>query len=81
MIWRPRSAGAQPPPAEPEPYGHRDQEILNSPCCPVVARGSAAPAEKWELMRQFDRVLMQQLAVTAMPQVPEPPQKSPSHHN
>src|SRR3954468_505059 len=36
--------------------------------CPVVARkADASPAEKWQLMRQFDRVLMQQLAASAMP--------------
>ena len=36
--------------------------------CPVVAqKADASPAEKWPLMRQFDRVLMQQLAASAMP--------------
>jgi hypothetical protein len=48
-----------------------DTEITNiliAAYCPVVAQKAASPAEKWELMRQFDRVLMQQLAVTAMPQ-------------
>ena len=55
--------------------------ILIAAYCPVVAqKADAAPAEKWGLMRQFDRVLMQQLAATAMPQgsliianVPLPP--------
>ena len=48
-----------------------DTEIVNiliAAYCPVVARkADASPAEKWQLMRQFDRVLMQQLAATAMP--------------
>ena len=48
-----------------------DTEITNfliAAYCPVVARkADASPAEKWELMRQFDRVLMQQLGATAMP--------------
>src|SRR3954463_13908347 len=36
--------------------------------CPVVAqKADASPTEKWQLMRQFDRVLMQQLGATAMP--------------
>jgi len=43
--------------------------ILIAAYCPVVAqKADASPAEKWELMRQFDRVLMQQLSATAMPQ-------------
>ena len=61
-----------------------DTEITNiliAAYCPVVAqKADASPAEKWELMRQFDRVLMQQLAASAMPQgsliianVPLPP--------
>ena len=61
-----------------------DTEITNiliAAYCPVVAqKADASPAEKWELMRQFDRGLMQQLAATAMPQgsliianVPLPP--------
>jgi hypothetical protein len=42
--------------------------ILTAAYCPVVAqKADASPAEKWELMRQFDRVLMQQLAASAMP--------------
>jgi len=48
-----------------------DTEIANiliAAYCPVVARkADASPAEKWQLMRQFDRGLMQQLAATAMP--------------
>jgi hypothetical protein len=48
-----------------------DTEIANiliAAYCPVIARkADASPAEKWQLMRQFDRVLMQQLAATAMP--------------
>ena len=49
-----------------------DTEITNiliaAAYCPVVAqKADASPAEKWELMRQFDRGPMQQLAVTAMP--------------
>jgi hypothetical protein len=41
--------------------------ILIAAYCPVVAQKVASPAEKWQLMRQFDRVLMQQLAATATP--------------
>jgi hypothetical protein len=49
--------------------------------CPVVAQMTTISAqEKWQLMRQFDRVLMQQLSATAMPKgslifvnVPLPP--------
>jgi len=48
-----------------------DTEIANiliAAYCPVVARkADASPAEKWQLMRQFDRALMQQLGATAMP--------------
>jgi len=48
-----------------------DTEIANiliAAYCSVVARkAGASPAERWQLMRQFDRVLMQQLAATAMP--------------
>jgi len=48
-----------------------DTEIANSliaAYCPVVAQKvGASQAEKWQLLRQFDRVLMQQLAATAMP--------------
>src|SRR4051794_10775571 len=48
-----------------------DTEIANSliaAYCPVVAQKvGASPAGKWQLMWQFDRVLMQQLAATAMP--------------
>src|SRR3954447_20331820 len=42
--------------------------ILIAAYCPVVAqKADASLAEKWELMRQFDRVLMRQLAAAAMP--------------
>jgi hypothetical protein len=37
--------------------------------CPVVAqKADASPVQKWQLVRQFDRVLMQQVAAAAMPQ-------------
>jgi hypothetical protein len=46
-------------------------EIANSliaDYCPVVAQMTMISVqEKWQLMRQFDRVLMQQLSATAMP--------------
>jgi hypothetical protein len=43
-------------------------DTLIAAYCPVVAQmPNASTAEKWQLMRQFDRVLMQQLA-SAMPQ-------------
>src|SRR5215203_3954645 len=43
--------------------------LLIAAYCPVVAQMTTRSAqEKWQLMRQFDRVLMQQLSATAMPQ-------------
>lgn len=43
--------------------------ILIAAYCPVVAQtANASPAAKWHLMRQFDRVLLEQLAANAMPQ-------------
>jgi hypothetical protein len=56
-------------------------DALIAAYCPVVARkAGASPPKKWRLMRQFDRVLMQQLAATTLPQgsliianVPLPP--------
>jgi len=48
-----------------------DTEIANiliAAYCPVVAqKADASLSEKWQLMRQFDRVLMRQLAAAAMP--------------
>ena len=34
----------------------------------MPAPATMSVQEKWQLMRQFDRVLMQQLSATAMPQ-------------
>jgi hypothetical protein len=43
--------------------------LLIAAYCPVVAKMTTrSTQEKWQLMRQFDRVLMQQLSATAMPQ-------------
>jgi hypothetical protein len=43
--------------------------LLIAAYCPVVAQMTTrSTQEKWQLMRQFDRVLMQQLSATAMPQ-------------
>src|SRR5215212_7779174 len=43
--------------------------LLMAAYCPVVAKMTTrSTQEKWQLMRQFDRVLMQQLSATAMPQ-------------
>jgi hypothetical protein len=61
-----------------------DSEITNglisAYCSTVAQKADASPADKWRLMRQFDRVLMQQLAASTMPQgsviistVPLPP--------
>ena len=61
-----------------------DTEITNglvsAYCTTVAQKVDASPADKWRLMRQFDRVLMQQLAASTMPQgsviistVPLPP--------
>jgi hypothetical protein len=56
-------------------------DTLIAAYCPVVARKPDAPAaEKWRLMQQFARVLMQQVSASAMPKgamiianVPVPP--------
>jgi hypothetical protein len=43
-------------------------DLLLAAYCSVVARkANVATADKWHLMRQFDRVLMEQLAANAMP--------------
>jgi hypothetical protein len=56
-------------------------DTLIAAYCPVVARKpDASAAEKWRLMQQFARVLMQQVSASAMPKgamiianVPVPP--------
>jgi len=43
-------------------------DILIAAYCPVVAHmPNVSPAQKWQLMRRFDRVLMEQIAAHAMP--------------
>jgi hypothetical protein len=42
--------------------------ILIGAYCQIVAKSaSVSPAEKWQLMRRFDRVVMQQIAANTMP--------------
>src|SRR4051795_5739190 len=54
--------------------------LISAYCTTVAQKVDASPADKWRLMRQFDRVLMQQLAASTMLQgsvivstVPLPP--------
>jgi len=43
-------------------------DILIATYCPVVARmPNASPSEKWQLMRRFARVVMQQITANTMP--------------
>ncbi|MFD2180742.1 hypothetical protein [Rhodoplanes azumiensis] len=55
-------------------------DMLIGAYCPIVARTSATPAQRWRLMRQFDRAVYRALGAAALPQgaeiladVPLPP--------